>query len=334
MTLPNVPPSQQDDPDGSPEGARPAGRGYWFTPLPTYLLDAVYDPDSPVNAPAAMLWAHIHRHYAWRERIFPSFATLAEETSQGERTVRRLMQALKDAGALTWGATFSSKGRSSNEYALAPVKPFDFDRGPSQAVAAKSGRHSQVAAKSGHHPPVKSDRHPPAKNGRGVKSSSYLESTGESLSRPAVAEPPAAVAEAPEERETATPKDKPTPAAPAEPVADERGDSQSPGDDVAQVLAAYEEALGAKALNGTRAKLLADAAELLAARPLWWVIDRAKELPRYGVDLAKHAAMSKAPVTKPKAASRPAGLPPADPDYVPVQRDMSTILAALRKTTA
>lgn len=101
-------------------------------------------------------------------------------------------------------------------------------------------------------------------------------------------------------------------------------------DDTAQVLAAYEEALGGKALNGTRTKLLKDAAELLAARPLWWVMDRARELPRYGTDLAKHAAMSKVPFAR-KPAARPSGLPKEDPDYKPVKRDMREYLAAVRK---
>lgn len=202
MSVPNVPP------DDSPEGASPAGRGYWFTPLPTYLLDAVYDPASPVNAPAAILWAHIHRHYAWRERIFPSCAKLAEETGLGERTIARLLQALRSAGALTWDAGFSPKGRSSNRYALAPFKPFEFDREPSPSVPAKSGNHSGEPAKSGSHRPAKSGSHPSAKNGRGIESSSYLESTEESLSPPPSPEPRAVpAAAASEEREiSASPK--------------------------------------------------------------------------------------------------------------------------------
>lgn len=323
MRVPNQPPDPQDGSEESPEGARPAGRGYWFTPLPTYLLDAVYDPGSPVNAPAAMLWAHLHRHYAWRERIFPSCATLAKETGQGERTVQRLLQALKDAGAITWGATFSSKGRSSNEYALAPIRPFDFDRAPSEAVTAKNGGHPPVPAKSGGYHPAKSGGHPYAKNGGVIESSSYLESTEDLSLRPAVPKPRAAAAAPAGEREKPAKAHKPTAAARTpQPDADIDGP--------AHVLAAYEEALGAKALNGTRSKLLADAAELLTTRPLWWVTDRARELSRYGVDLAKHAAMSKAPVTR-KPATRPTGLPPEDPDYVPVKRDMTALFAALRQ---
>jgi hypothetical protein len=192
-------------PDSTPEGARPAGRGYWFTPLPTYLLDAVYDPASPVNAPAAILWAHIHRHYAWRERIFPSCATLADETGLGERTIARLLQALRSAGALTWDAGFSPKGRSSNRYALAPFKPFEFDREPSPSVPAENGNHSGEPAKSGSHRPAKSGSHPSAKNGRGIKSSSYLESTEDHLSSPPSPEPRAESAAADEREIEASP---------------------------------------------------------------------------------------------------------------------------------
>lgn len=65
--------------------------------------------------------------------------------------------------------------------------------------------------------------------------------------------------------------------------------------DAGQVLAAYEQALGGPALNGTRAQLLKDASDLLEARPLSWVIDRARELPKYGKSLMRHAEMSKVP---------------------------------------
>jgi hypothetical protein len=188
--------------DGTPEGASPTGRGYWFTPVPVYLLDAVYDPASPVNAPAVILWAHIHRHYAWRERIFPSCAKLAEETGLGERTIARLLQTLRSAGALTWDAGFSSKGRSSNRYAMAPFRPFEFDRDPSQVVPAKSVSHQGEPANDGSHHPAKGGNHPSAKNGRGKKSRSYLESTEEPLSPPAPEQRAAEPAPADEERET------------------------------------------------------------------------------------------------------------------------------------
>jgi len=182
--------------DGTPEGARPAGRGYWFTPVPTYLIDAVYEANSPVNAPAVILWAHIHRHYAWRERIFPSYATLAAETSTGERTIARLLQTLRSAGALTWDAGFSLKGRSSNQYALAPFKAFEFDREPPPSVPAKNGKHRGEPAKNGSHHPAKNGGHPHAKNGRGIESSFYLESTGEGTVLPSVLTPEVVAREA------------------------------------------------------------------------------------------------------------------------------------------
>lgn len=112
---------------------------------------------------------------------------------------------------------------------------------------------------------------------------------------------------------------------------DQQEQSIAPAGDEAQVLAAYEEALGGPAVNGTRAQLLKDAAELLAVRPLWWVIDRAREMPHKGwTDLAKHAAKSSVPFAR-QAPARPAGLPKEDPDYKPVKGDMAAILAAMRQ---
>lgn len=185
----------------TPEGARAAGRGYWFTPLPVYLLDAVYDPDGPVNAPAAMLWAHVHRHYAWRERVFPSYARLAEETRQSESAVKRQLNALKAAGAITWGATYRTRGRSSNEYALALLEPFRFDRETTQPVQVKNDPHPKVQVKNDLSVGVENDPHPQVENDLGIESSSYLENTDEFLSPPAVPVLRAEVAPAASERE-------------------------------------------------------------------------------------------------------------------------------------
>jgi hypothetical protein len=170
--------------EGTPEGARAAGRGYWFAPVPVYLLDAAYDPGSPVNAPAVILWAHVHRHYAWRERVFPSYARLAEETRQSESAVKRQLNVLKAAGAITWGATYRARGRSSNEYALAPMEPFRFDRETAPPVQVKNEPHCPVEVKSEPSVQVKNAPHPRVKNDPGVESSSYLENTDELLSPP------------------------------------------------------------------------------------------------------------------------------------------------------
>jgi hypothetical protein len=99
------------------------------------------------------------------------------------------------------------------------------------------------------------------------------------------------------ERENAAQDPDPTPAAPGAVVPAQQDPHRR---DALKVLAAYEDALGAPALNRTR--FLAQAAELLAARPLPWVIDRARELPRWGNDLKRHAEMSKAPITRRPAA--------------------------------
>ncbi|MFF2123552.1 hypothetical protein ACFVXH_40110 [Kitasatospora sp. NPDC058184] len=81
-----------------------------------------------------------------------------------------------------------------------------------------------------------------------------------------------------------------------------------PGPEAQEVLAAYEAALGGPALPGVRARLLGQATELLRVRPLWWLVERAGELPQWGEDLEKHCAKSKKPFTK-----RPAPRTVADP---------------------
>lgn len=78
----------------------------------------------------------------------------------------------------------------------------------------------------------------------------------------------------------------------------EREEAAEEDPDALQVLAAYEQALGGQALNGTRAQLLKDATALLAIRPLPWVIERARELPRFGKSLARHAEMSRVPFAR------------------------------------
>lgn len=74
--------------------------------LPNHLLDAVYDPDSPINAPSVALWAHIHRNYAWRP--LPSLSRLAEETGQSGSSVRRQLRALRAAGEIPWATVRAS----------------------------------------------------------------------------------------------------------------------------------------------------------------------------------------------------------------------------------
>lgn len=77
-----------------------------------------------------------------------------------------------------------------------------------------------------------------------------------------------------------------------------------------QILAAYVLALGRPVASSIGNTIRDQAAKLLAdGLPLWWLIARAKELPQFGTDLAKHCNMSRAPVE----ARRPDGLaPPCD----------------------
>ncbi|MFI8792664.1 helix-turn-helix domain-containing protein [Streptomyces sp. NPDC055105] len=106
-------------------------------------------------------------------------------------------------------------------------------------------------------------------------------------------------------KEFSPPPDAPSQADPSASAEDGERDAatqkstEGPDDTAAlQVLASYERAIGGKALNGTRAQLLQDAEALLAARPLWWVIDRAAELPKFGKSLSRHAEMSRVPFAR------------------------------------
>lgn len=271
--------------DDPPEGARPAGDGYWFTPMPVYLVNAVFNSASPVNAPAAMLWAHIHRHYAWRRRVFPSYATLAEETGQSESAVKRQLSALKAAGAINWGATYGTKGRSSNEYALAPVKPFDFDR----QVEVKNDPHHPVEVRNDPGVQVKSDPNPQVKNDLGVKNTDEVRAP---LSP--------RVPKQPHPEPSAAPKERENPAPPT-------------NDHAQQVSAAWTAARGGRRNPAAERQVAASAAELLGAG---WTVDdlialaqdMAAKYPT-GRDLTRHADYWQPP--KP-AAVKPLPVPDAE----------------------
>ncbi|MEV7602927.1 helix-turn-helix domain-containing protein [Kitasatospora sp. NPDC089797] len=140
-----------------------------------------------------------------------------------------------------------------------------------------------------------------------------------------------------EREKTAPPDDDPVAAAPVANLPAQRHETGTEEQTGAEaVLAAYEQELGGRALNGTRSKLLAQAAELLADRPLWWVVDRARELPQWGDDLIKHASKSKVPFAgQPKSA-------PACQDVeaeeervtVPMPAAFAEMLASLRNRSA
>jgi hypothetical protein len=275
----------------APEGATSAGGGYWFTPLPVYLLEAVYSPANPVNAPAAMLWAHIHRNYAWRRRVFPSYAKLAEETGQSESAVKRQLTALKAAGALTWGATYGAKGRSSNEYALAPLKPFEFDR----QVEVKNDPHPPVQVKNEPGVQVKDDPYPQVKNDLGVKNTVEVRTP---LSPRVPKSRPTEPAAAPKERETSAAPDN------------RNGQAQ-------QVAAAWTRARGGRRVSSAECEVAESAAGLLAdGWPLDDLIALAEDMAaKYptGRNLARHTDYWQPP--KPSCASAVAPEPSMLPTW-------------------
>lgn len=117
---------------------------------------------------------------------------------------------------------------------------------------------------------------------------------------------------------------------PAQPQAPNAG--PVPSDEARQVLAAYEAALGGPALPSVRAKLLGQAAELLRVRPLWWLLERAGELPQWGEDLEKHCAKSKKPFTKRPAPGGPSRYVPQLPEGykpTPPPANLAAMLAGI-----
>ncbi|MFE9413919.1 helix-turn-helix domain-containing protein [Streptomyces sp. NPDC006704] len=116
------------------------------------------------------------------------------------------------------------------------------------------------------------------------------------VSRPAKA-PRAQVAKR-SEREKAAPPEQP-PAAPAA--------------GVEAVVTAYSTAAGRPVVNGTKARLRRQAAELLAeGLPVEWLADRAAEMPARGwIDLERHVGHSTVPIPGQQQAHRPSNsLPP------------------------
>lgn len=75
------------------------------------------------------------------------------------------------------------------------------------------------------------------------------------------------------------------------------GTEREINDEEQMVLDAYAKALGRKPTAGVIEKLRKQTAALLAdGQPAWWIADRARELPNFGTDLAKHCEMSSVPV--------------------------------------
>ena len=90
-----------------------------------------------------------------------------------------------------------------------------------------------------------------------------------------------------------------------------------PEQDASLVLAAYAQALGRPVSASIQLKIRDQTGKLLAdGFPVWWIADRARELPAYGTDLAKHCEMSTIPVQ----AQRPGAAVKACKDHDPFDR--------------
>lgn len=137
----------------SPEGARPAAPGYYFAQIPTYLLDAVIAGQIPDTA--LRVYATIWRRYAFMGKIFPSWDTLAKDCGLSRRTVARILQQLREVGAITWTARFDDQGQTSNEYALADRLPFVFTYGQADPTQSRGGVTNGTGGMSQMAPDVK-----------------------------------------------------------------------------------------------------------------------------------------------------------------------------------
>lgn len=137
----------------SPEGARPAAPGYYFAQIPTYLLDAVIAGQIPDTA--LRVYATIWRRYAFMGKIFPSWDTLAKDCGLSRRTVARILQQLREVGAITWTARFDDQGQTSNQYALADRIPFVFTYGQDAPTQSRGGVTNGTGGMSQMAPDVK-----------------------------------------------------------------------------------------------------------------------------------------------------------------------------------
>jgi hypothetical protein len=241
----------------------------------------LYETGVPLQAIAAYGW--LHGRYGHYERVMPSYKTLAKELGVSKGSAVAYVKALMSVGALRV-ETSGAAAQKPNEYVIAFNEPFEVVE--QQATA---GQHADPVSQLVRRGQRADRRGQPVGHEEDV-----LKKTEDSLSSPSPSAPPAPPAASSERETIATPHNS---------------------SEAHQALAAYEEALGGTALPAVRRQLLADATELLTARPAWWVIDRARELPRYGSSLSKHAAMSRAPLARPQHAGTVAaapgdGLPP------------------------
>lgn len=107
-------------------------------------------------------------------------------------------------------------------------------------------------------------------------------------------------------KKTLSPLGVPKQGVPEPPAGPEERENDPSTARAANVLAAYEDALGRPLFGEPRTKLLADAAvRLTAGIPLPWLCDRARELVANGWnDLAKHCDMSTVPTVRVAAATK------------------------------
>lgn len=136
---------------------------------------------------------------AWS--CFPGQATLAEKTSQGERTVRRHLEWLENEGFIVSHARFSDGRRTSNRYTIHVPRP----QAPPPSGPSASGSSTSGTSATGSEAPTQEATKGKGKRARRRTKQAAKTATGQSDQRPDEAEEPAKLAGEPSENHQRTP---------------------------------------------------------------------------------------------------------------------------------
>lgn len=215
--------------------------------------------EAGVSLQAVATYGWLIGKYGHFDRISPSYATLAKELGVSRGSTIAYVKELQTVGAIRIVQS-GAQGRQSNQFAIAFDAPF---------APESTGQNADQSA------------------GRPV---SQLDSTGQ----PADPGGQPAVQEEDSSFQTKKTLSSRLPQQATEPPA---APEREINEDEQMVLAAYTAALGRKPTTAVAQKICDQAAKLIAdGLPAWWIADRARELPQFGTDLAKHCEMSSVPV--------------------------------------